>query len=402
MKKLFSIMVACALIGTMISCKNKHNHDHEEEHAHAECHEHEHGHSHEHSHAHSHAPGATIVAFSNEQGQKVGLELEKVSPRPFGQVIKCSAQVLPSQGDEREAITPTSGVVKYVNPNMVEGAAVKAGQQLFEIESHGMADDNMSVRFQEASANYNAAKVAYERKQRLAVDKIVSQAELEQARATYETTKAVYDNLKSNFSQRGAVVRAPISGYVQRINVSNGGYVASGQSVATVSQNRDLQLRAEVQPRYYDYLRNIKGANITIPGSNRTYSLDELGGSLVSYGRSTHADSPLVPVTFRIRNVGNLLSGSFVTIYIVTQSDKELLTLPNEAIVEEMGNHFVFVKVHDGEYEKRLVVLGVTDGIRTEIATGIQEGEMVVTTGASMVRLAQNGAALDPHAGHVH
>ena len=379
-----------------MSCQNKHSHDHESGHAHAESHEHEH------SHSHTHTPGATIVAYSNAQGLKVGLALEKVSPRPFGQVIKCSAQVLPSQGDEREATATASGVVIFSNPNLVEGAAVKAGQPLFAIESHGMADNNMNVRFQEASANYTAAKVAYERKQKLAEDKIVSQADLEQAHATYEAAKAVYDNLKSNFSQRGAVVHAPISGYVQRINVSNGGYVEAGQSVATVSQNRDLQLRAEVQPRYYDCLRNIKGANITIPGENHTYTLDELDGSLVSYGKSTHAGSPLVPVTFRIRNVGHLLSGSFVTMYIVTQSDKELLTVPNEAIVEEMGNHFVFVKVHDGEYEKRLVSLGVTDGIRTEIATGLQDGEIVVTTGASMVRLAQNGAALDPHAGHVH
>ena len=88
----------------------------------------------------------------------------------------------------------------------------------------------------------------------------------------------------------------------------------------------------------------------------------------MSYGKSTHADSPLVPVIFRIRNVGSLLSGSFVTTYIVTQSDREALTVPNESIVEEMGNYFLFVKVHEGEYEKRLVTIGATDGLRTEIS----------------------------------
>ena len=76
--------------------------------------------------------------------------------------------------------------------------------------------------------------------------------------------------------------------------------------------------------------------------------------------------------------------------------------MPNEAIVEEMGSYFLFVKVHEGEYEKRLVTLGSTDGLRTEVTSGLQAGEVVVAKGASMVRLAQNSAALDPHAGHVH
>ena len=408
MKKIVSIMVAFCLVGTMTSCHHKHEAEHshaeihEHEHEHGHDHEHHHGHGHNHEHEHHHSHGANIVAFSNEQGKKVGLTLEKVTPSPFGQIIKTSAQVLPSQGDEREATATTSGVVSFSTPNLVEGAAVKAGQQLFTIVNNNMADNNMSVRYQEAAANYNAAKLAYERKQRLAEDKIVSLTDLEQAHATYEAAKAVYENLKSNFSKNGAVVRAPISGYVQRIHVSNGSFVNAWQSVVTVSQNRDLQLRAEVQSRYYNCLKNIKGVNIRIPSDNQTYTLEELGGSLVSYGKATDANCPLVPVTFRIRNVGQLLSGSFVNAYIITQSDKDVLSVPNEAIVEEMGSYFLFVKVHNEEYEKRLVTLGSTDGLRTEITSGLQAGEVVVAKGASMVRLAQNSAALDPHAGHVH
>lgn len=394
MKKIAFIIAATLIFGTLPSCQSGHDHDEAHEHGHNEAHEHEHEHHHDH--------GPNVVQFSNAQGLKVGLTLEKVAPRPFGQVIKTSAQVLPSQGDEREATASASGVVVFTNANLVEGAAVKAGQQLFEIESSGMADNNMNVKFQEASARYNAAKAAFERKQQLAEDKIVSQSDLETARAEYASAKAAYDNLKGNFSQRGAVVRAPISGYIQRINVSNGGFVEAGRSVVTVSQNRDLLIRAEVQPRYYACLKNIAGVNIRIPSDEHVYTLEELGGSLVSYGRATDADCPLVPVTFRVRNNGNLLSGSFVTLYISTQAEQEVITVPNESVVEEMGNYFVFVKVCDGEYEKRLVTLGATDGRRTEVVAGVQAGDIVVGRGATMVKLAQNSGALDPHAGHVH
>ena len=332
-----------------------------------------HKHEHEHHH-HAHAP-SNAITFTKEQSWKIDFATATLRSQPFGAVIKASAQVLPSQGDEREATATASGVVLYSNPNLVEGTAVKAGQQLFVIESNGMADNNMSVRLQEATSNYNVAKSDYERKQQLAEDKIVSQAELQRAKARYETAKAVYDNLKGNFSQKGAVVRAPISGYIQRINVTNGGYVYAGASVVTVSQNRDLFVRAEVQPRYYSQLAGISGVNMVIPGDNHVYTLSELNGSLVSYAKSTDLDCPMVPVTFRVRNQG---------------------------IVEEMGNYFVFVQLTPESFEKRMVTLGATDGRCTEILSGVKEGERVVTRGASMVRLAQNGAALDPHAGHVH
>lgn len=381
---------------------HSHSHDHDHGHSHAEAHSHGHDHGHDHGHSHGASNSSNAITFTKEQGWKVGLASEVLGLKPFGSIIKASAQVLPSQGDEREATASASGVVVFTHPNLVEGAAVSAGQQLFVIESNNMADNNMSVRFQEATAAYNVAKAEYERKQQLAEDKIVSRAELQRALAAYETAKAAYDNLKNNFSQKGAVVRAPISGFIQRINVSNGSFVEAGHSVVTVSQNRDLLLRAEVQPRYFSQLKSITGVNIVIPTTNETFSLSDLGGNLVSYAKSTDVDCPLVPVTFRVRNTGNLLSGSFVTMYISTQSTQQVLSIPNQGIVEEMGNHFVFVQLTPESFEKRLVTLGATDGMFTEIIAGVREGERVVTRAASMVRLAQNSGALDPHAGHVH
>ena len=355
---------------------HEHSHEHGEEHHHGHEHSHEHGDAHEHSHAHN---ATNAITFTKAQSGKIDFATDTLRLQPFGSVIKAAGQVLPSQGDECEATATTSGVVVYSNPNLVEGAAVKAGQQLFVIESHGI-----------------------ERKQQLAEDRIVSQAELQRAKAVYETAKAAYDNLKGNFSQKGAIVRAPMSGYIQRINVSNGGYVEAGHSVVTVSQNRDLLIRAEVQPRYYSQLANISGVNFRVPGDEHVYSLAELNGSLVSYAKATDLDCPLVSVTFRVRNTGGLLSGSFVSLYITTRSDRQVVTIPNQGIVEEMGNYFIFVQLTPESFEKRMVTLGATDGYRTEVLSGVEPGERVVTKGASMVRLAQNGAALDPHAGHVH
>ena len=400
MKKIAFILGVALILGTVPACHSGHDHAHEaSEH---DSHGHGHDHHHDHDHAHHHDHGDNVIQFTNAQGLKVGLALEKVQYSDFGQVIRASAQVLGSQGDEREATAPSAGVVLFANPDLVEGAAVQAGQKLFEIQSSGMADNNMSVRLQEASANYNVAKAEYDRKQALVADRIVSQSDVERARAAYESAKATYDNLRSNFSPSGSVVRAPISGYVKCINVRNGGFAETGRSVVTVAQNRDLQLRAEVSPRYYASLKSITGVNICVPGDDSVYSLADLHGSLVSYGKATDPANPMIPVTFRVRNMGNLLSGSFVSMYITTASDRQVLTVPTTGIVEEMGNYFVFVKVCHEEYEKRPVTLGATNGRRTEITSGLKEGEWVVARGAFMVKLAQGSGSLDPHAGHVH
>ena len=375
--------------------------DHHHDHNHAD-HHHDHAASHAHSHAASHNSQPGAITFTKEQSWKIDFATEVVLPTYFGSVVKAAAQVLPSQGDEREAPAKASGIVVFANNNLVEGAHVSAGQRLFSIVSNGLADNNMSVKYQEAAANYNSAKADYDRKQKLAQDKIVTLQELERSRAAYTAAKAVYDNLKGNFSQSGAAVVAPISGYVKQIAVRNGAFVSAGQPVVTIAQNRDFFLRAEVQPRYYEALRHIVSTNIELPNNGGTFSLDELGGALVSVGMNTDALNPLIPVTFRLPNTLNLLSGSFVTLYMRSTSDAQVLTLPNTGIVEELGNFFVFVQITPESFEKRHVTLGGTDGIRTIITSGLKAGERVVSKGAVMVKLAQNAGALDPHAGHVH
>lgn len=375
----------------------------EDDHGH---HHHHHGHEghgegrdhHHHEHA---AEVANSVAFTKEQSWKIDFATEEMQPSRFGRVIKTTAQVLTSQGDESQVSAKTSGIVTFVNDVMVEGTAVHAGQRLFTIESRGLSDNNMGVRYQEAAANYERAKAEYERKQRLGEERIVSRNDVERSRAEYESAKAVYDNLKGNFSPNGAVVTSPLSGYVKGLYVKNGAYVEAGSPVVAVSRNSDLLVRAEVSPRYYADLSRIESATLVLPGGD-VRGMGDLKGTLVGYGHATSTESPLVPVTFRFRNTLGLVPGSFVTLYIRTKSDDMALAVPNGGIVEEMGNTFVFVQITPELFEKRLVQLGATDGERTVIVSGVKAGERLVTKGAAMVKLAQGAGALDPHAGHVH
>ncbi|WP_313380486.1 efflux RND transporter periplasmic adaptor subunit [Proteiniphilum saccharofermentans] len=342
------------------------------------------------------------AVFTKEQSWKVDFATEEARSEPLGQIIRATGQIQPSQGDERMITAKTGGIVLFSGDNVVEGKAVGAGQALFSIDASGMADNNLSVRLAEAESEYNRAKAEYDRKQELAKDNIVSQSDLLKAKTDFTNAEANYKNLKSNFSAGRQTVSSPIGGFITRVLVRNGEFAEAGQPVLVVSQNRDLFIKAELQPRYFEVLGNVTTANFRLLNNNRTYTLDELGGRLVSYGKSADLSNPLIPVIFQVNNKAGLLAGSFVEMFIKTQTFVQALTVPNESIVEEMGNYFVFVQLTPEFFEKRVVRKGVTDGVRTAITEGVSEGDRVVSTGAILVKLAQAAGAVDAHSGHVH
>ncbi len=348
------------------------------------------------------AMSSNSVNFSKEMSWKVDFSTEACRKEPFGEIIRTMAQIEPSQGDECAVTAKSSGIITFADNGIAEGKEVGKGQTLFYIESADMTDNNLSVRYREAESNYNLAKKEYERKKELGKDKIVSESDLLQSKRDYETAEAIYKNLRKNFAAGKQVVAAPIGGFVKQLSVRNGEYVEAGQSITTIAQNRNLFIKAELQPKYYAALERVTGAHFRMLNDEHIYSLDDLKGRLIAYGKSVTADSPLLPVIFQVNNSVKLLPGSFIEIYIKTRGTNNVLTVPNESLVEEMGNHFVYVQLTPVFFEKREVKIGITDGCRTEVRSGLKEAERIVVKGAILVKLAQATSALDAHSWHVH
>ena len=397
------------------ACNHDHNHDHaahSHNHQHSEGCNHDHNHNHDghnHNHeansqqpaAHSHDHGEGAINFPIDQQKKIDFEVVEVVTEPLYQVIRTSAQIVPSQESEKILTATTSGIVAFESKDIVQGLEVKSGQVLFSIDNDEMADGSLEIRRQEIEADYEKAKADYERKQSLAEDKIISESELLDAKTEYLKAQKYYDNMIQNYPEGKTLHRATISGSVCEILVPNNSYVEAGQPIMTLAQNDKLYLRADVQSKYYPVLKDIKTANVRT-NDGIVYTINELGGRLLSYGKTTDINNPLIPVTFEIKNNGNLIPGSFVEIFITAESNKMGVMLPNSAIVEEMGIYCVFVQKCSEDFEKRIITKGVTDGSKTQILKGVAAGERVVTKGAVNVKLAQGSAALDPHAGHVH
>ncbi|MBW6496869.1 MAG: efflux RND transporter periplasmic adaptor subunit [Bacteroidales bacterium] len=342
------------------------------------------------------------IVFTKEQSWKVNFATDLPRKEAFGQVIRTAAQVLPAQGDEVLVTARTSGVVLFSAGALLPGMNVASGRPLMSVSSSGLADNNMGLRLTEARNNYEKASADLKRAEELASEQIVSERELLHARNEYENARAVFENLNRNFSQAGQTVSSPMAGIVKDLLVENGQYVEAGQPLFSVMQNRRLLLRASVPQRFARDLIALETANISIPNHEQTFTLEQLGGRILSVGRAANSDNYLIPVLLEVNQTGDLFPGGFAELFLITRSQQEAITIPREALMEEQGTYYVFVQLTPEMFAKREVAIGVTDGLRTEIRQGLVITDRVVTKGAIWVKLAESSAALDPHAGHVH
>ena len=359
-----------------------------------------HEHAEEHEHEHEATP-ANTTTFTKEQSWKIDFATAHPKEEAFGPVIKTVAKIEPARGSEEIVAAKASGLVVF-NSNLVEGSNVTNGEKLFSISSSEMVDNNFAVQLAEAKSNYETSKANYERKSELIKDRLVSEQELLNAKNAYETSKAVYENLSKNFNTSGQLVRSKLNGFVKQIFVSNGQYVSAGQPLVSISQNSKLLLTAQVQQQYLPLLPSAVSANITTLHNQKTYTLEELGGKILTYGKSATDDSYLFPVSLEIGNHAGFVPGTFVEVYLKTLTNSKALTVPNSALLEEQGIYYVFVQVNPELFEKREIKTGGTDGLNTEIISGLHADERIVTQGAMQVKLAHSTGGLDPHAGHVH
>ncbi len=381
-KTTFIIMALCAILN---GCHN-HNHDHDHGHSHGHEHEEEAG-------AHGHEGG---IHISPERQEALGICVDTVAFGEFSEVIRTSGQIVSSAGDEMTVVAKSEGIVSL--GDLSEGSAVGKGSRIATISTKSIGSGDKLAK---ARITYETAKKEYERDLQLREDNIVSESHLDKSRLDYEHAKAEYDALTAGgISSGGLVVTSPLSGFVKSLSVRSGDYVETGTPIATVSSNRRLRLRADVSGKYYGRIARVRDADFITPYDGRAYSLADLGGRLVSYGRASDGDF-YIPVTFEFDNKGDFVPGSFVDVFLKTADSGSCISVPLEAVVEDQGVHYVFVREEDDDdcFIKREVTLGQSDGTRVPVTKGLREGEMVVVSGAVHVKLA--GVTSVP-AGHTH
>ena len=366
------------------------------------------------------------IVMTDEQMEKAGVDIETVEPGDFTAVMKAAGQIVRRQGDEQTVSATISGIVYWRNASLSEGSQVGSGQPLADITARHLQDGDPIAK---AKATFEAAKSEMERVKPLADENILSQREYEQARLNYQTAKAAYEGIAASKSG-SAVVTTGMGGFIKSLIVKSGDYVNVGDPIAVVTQNRRQQLVVDVPECAYRNMNDIRSANFKATGNDNVYKLSELNGKLISYSRTLPEGSAYLPATFEFDNVGDIIAGSFVEVYLLLKQKQNVITVSNTALTEEQGLYYVYVKKHnhnheahedhehedhdheaheghehkgeEGIFEKREVKIGQTDGVRTEILSGLKAGECIVTEGAYQVKLAASSSAIPEGHNHNH
>ncbi len=375
---------AVAVLMLLSGCANGSKHENSSEH-------HENETSHE---GHEHAPG--IIEFSKEKADAAGLLTEVVAEGQFNAVLKVSGEILPAQGDEASVVATSSGIVTFDKNKILPGVKVAKGANLAYVSAREMAAGDPAAK---AKAEYEAAKKQFDRAEALLKSNAVSQKAYEQAKKDYEVAKTQYDAYSDRVGDKGVAVQSPLSGYIKQVFVNEGDYVEEGQLVASVAQNNRLQLQADLPEKFWSSAEKISGANFRPSYSDKTYRIKDLGGRIVSVGKTSSVGSFYLPVIFEFANSGDFVSGAFCDIYLFENVRDGVISLPESALTEEQSVYYVYLKVGEDDYKKQEVKIGASDGIRREILKGLAVGDEVVTEGAYQVKLASVTGAIP---GHTH
>lgn len=403
MSKLYILALSAAICLYFSGCKSDNgkdelSHHHHHEHA-AENHNHHYEHNHkgddEHEHtekAHKHTDGE--ITLEPEMAERFGVTTETVSPTSFSDAIKVSGEILSSPTDAAVIASPTSGILSFL-PGIAAGTKVKAGTVIAQVSASGVTGGDQNLA---AKAAYDAAKRELNRLRPLYEERLVTASEYNAALRAYEEAKAGFSSAAS-----AGNITSPISGVITSIDANQGQYVEVGAPVATVSASTRLTLRADVPQRYYNRIGAINDAIISLPYSDTSILLSEIGGKRITAADALASTAPgYVPVYFSFDNDGSFIPGASADVYLRSAEAADLISVPLSALSEQQGQFYVFVRLDDECYRKQLVTTGRNNGSRVEIKSGLEPGDNVVVTGATTVRIAEASGTVPEGHSHNH
>lgn len=341
------------------------------------------------------------INFPKEQAWKIDFLLNPVQTGEIAELIHTTGEILPMHGDEQVIAAPSSGLIVFTRRKMVPGRTVRRGELLFTLVPTGDPNANLEAQLEQAKATLKQTESEYLRRKELLENKTISQKDFEESELGYNLAKVDFDNLSKYLSEGGRKVYASNGGYLKSVNVDPGDFVETGTTVLTITQNRKLQLVADLPQQYFPKLPQIKTADFRTLYNDQLQSITQYNGRLISYAQSISLAEPFIPIYFEMDNIGNLLPGAYVELFLHTGVTKPGLTIPRTALLEEYGNFNVMVQIAGESFEKRPIRVGIDNGVLVEVLDGLEAGERIVTKGAYQVKMASMSAAIPSH-GHSH
>ena len=371
------------------------------------------------------AAGATgTVKFLMEQQWLIRMKLARVDEQTVARQITATGRVVPAANKQAVIAPPVGGIlaggqIPRIGQRVAQGqtiavlqqtatsaeqAQVRAAAASISLENARLEADSRTavgevelarVRLDLAQKEANRAQRLYERKAFSERQLQAAESDLKSAKAGYDTAVKRVAALTSSRSLAAAranvgsanasfAVRAPLSGYVTKVNKSIGEQVAPGEAILEISNLDTVWIEAPIFERDLNRLGGGAGATFT----TAAYPGQEFRGSLVDIGAVIDERTRAATVVFQVPNGGRALRiGMQANVSLDAGESVTAMMIPRSAVLDNEGKKLVYVLLSGEEFQRREVTLGDEYGDQVAVLSGLSKGERVVTQGAYQIRL---------------
>lgn len=279
-----------------------------------------------------------------------------------------------------------------------EGDMVKEGQLLFEIEDarYKASVQAAEAKIKQLEIKIDYAKNNYERQDRLAKIKAVSQDQVENSLSTLRELEAQLLQAKAELilaqeDLKYTRVYSPLTGRIGRLTYSTGNYITpTSQPLATITQVDPIYVRFPMSEKDFlslfgndEELRNRAELRIVI-ASGRTYPQP---GTVAMSDNEVKSGTDSLNVWAQFDNPRQMLQpGGISTVVLNKKNADKVAAVTISAVQHDTQGSYIYVLDDKNTVVRRPVSIGSTTGNKQIITDGLKEGEIVIIDGLHKTR----------------
>jgi membrane fusion protein, multidrug efflux system len=292
--------------------------------------------------------------------------------------------------------TQISGYLQKID--FTEGNEVKKGDLLAQIDPRPYEAALAQAKGQLArdEAMLKGAQVDLTRYQGLAAQNAVPHQTLDtqvalvaQDQGTVEADRAAVKSAEVNLQYCRIV--SPLDGRVGLRQVDQGNYVTPGDAngLVVITQLQPMSVLFTVPEDNLQAIAKRIQSGAVLPAT----ALDRTGATKIADGSLQTFDSQIDPTTGTIKlraqfpNDDRLLyPNQFVNIRLLLDTHKDVTTMSTAGVQRGAPGTFVYLVNADSTVSVRPIKIGVTEGDRVEVLSGLAQGDRIVIDGADKLR----------------
>lgn len=280
-----------------------------------------------------------------------------------------------------------------------EGAYVRAGQPLFQIDSRMYAEQYNTAKAGVSVARANLAnlKIDLDRRKELVKESIVSNIQIQQAQAAYDGAKASLSQAEATaqsarINLEFCTIKAPVSGYLSRINYRLGSMIspAGVEPITVLSDSHEVNVYFSMSENDFLSFQNSQVGS-TIQEKIRKAPLVGLqiaDGHLYEEKGKIDAvegqfNSNTGSVTFRAKfnNPKNIIRGGNTGKIVIDQNFDNVTLFPIASTVNIQDKVYVFSLDKDNKAVQKAIEVSGKSGTSYMVTNGIKAGETYIVSG---------------------